>query len=171
MLESSQRSKPPIATTEMLIRRPVGEVFAAFVEPDRLAKFWLYKSSGRLVQGARLRWDFIVHGASTDVEVIELKRDERIVIRWSEGETVVFELVARGADQTFVKIQCSGFSGTDEQVVDKALDSTCGFTIVLCELKAVLEHGHALGFGPDKFPDVRLNVERPPVHPPSPRER
>jgi uncharacterized protein YndB with AHSA1/START domain len=171
MAEPSQRSKAPLARTEMLVRRPVSEVFEAFVEPDLLAKFWLFKSSGRLVQGARVRWDFIVHGAWTDVEVTELKRNERIVIRWSEGETVVFDFVARGAHQTFVKIENSGFSGSDAETVDKALDGTCGFTIVLCELKAVLEHGRALGFGPDKFPDVALNVERSPIAPASKPER
>jgi hypothetical protein len=101
---------------------------------------------------------------STDVEVIDWKQNERIVIRWSEGETVSLDFDQRGPDQTFVKIENRGFSGGEDEVVAKALDSTCGFTIVLCELKAVLERGTAIGFGPDKFPDARLNVQRRPVN-------
>jgi hypothetical protein len=34
---------------------------------------------------------------------------------------------------------------------------------VLCELKALLEHGIRMNYGPDKFPDARLNIERPPA--------
>ena len=32
----------------MLIRKPVAEVFEAFVDPDITAKFWFTKGSGRL---------------------------------------------------------------------------------------------------------------------------
>jgi uncharacterized protein YndB with AHSA1/START domain len=42
------------AKTEMLIRRPVAEVFAAFTEPDRITQFWLARSSGKLAAGVRL---------------------------------------------------------------------------------------------------------------------
>ena len=39
------------AAPAMLIRRPVGEVFAAFVDPDVTTKVWFTKSSGRLEAG------------------------------------------------------------------------------------------------------------------------
>lgn len=151
------------AKTEMLIRKPVAEVFAAFTEPDRITQFWLARSSGKLAAGARVHWDFIVHGAETDVQVQELKPDERILIRWSEGETVDFRFTRRSADQTFVTIENAGFTGEVDEVIAKAVDSTSGFTLVLCELKALLEHGIHMNYGPDKFPDVRLNIERPPA--------
>ena len=37
-----------VAKTGMLIRKPVGEVFEAIVNPDMITKFWFTKSSGRL---------------------------------------------------------------------------------------------------------------------------
>lgn len=43
--------RPPIAKAEMLIRKPVAEVFEAFVNPAVTAKFWFSKGSGRLEVG------------------------------------------------------------------------------------------------------------------------
>src|SRR5947199_10643616 len=41
-------TKPPVASTGMLIRKPVAEVFAAFVDPAITSKFWFTKASGKL---------------------------------------------------------------------------------------------------------------------------
>ena len=48
----------PIAKTEMLIRKPVSEVFEAFVDPAITSKFWFTKGSGRLQAGKQVRWDW-----------------------------------------------------------------------------------------------------------------
>lgn len=39
-------TQAPIAKAEMLIRKPVAEVFEAFVNPEITTKFWFTKSSG-----------------------------------------------------------------------------------------------------------------------------
>ena len=51
-----QLTKPLVAKTEMLIRRPVAEVFEAFVDPAITARFWFSEGSGRLRQGSTVRW-------------------------------------------------------------------------------------------------------------------
>ena len=38
----------PVVEVDMLIRRPAAEVYEAFADPDRITKFWLARSSGRL---------------------------------------------------------------------------------------------------------------------------
>ena len=43
------RVAPVMSKTAMLIRRPVADVFEAFINPDITTKFWFTKSSGRLV--------------------------------------------------------------------------------------------------------------------------
>jgi uncharacterized protein YndB with AHSA1/START domain len=45
----------PTARAEMLIRRPVSEVFEAFVDPAITSKFWFTRSSGRLELGKEVR--------------------------------------------------------------------------------------------------------------------
>jgi uncharacterized protein YndB with AHSA1/START domain len=143
----------------MLIRRPVAEVFAAFTEPAQLAKFWLARASGRLAPGATVRWEFIVRGAVTDVRVQAFEANRRIGFVWGEGDTVELRFTER-ADGTFVRIENTGFTGDDDEVVAKAVDSTGGFTLVLCELKALLERGISMSYGPDKLCDAELVVER-----------
>jgi uncharacterized protein YndB with AHSA1/START domain len=53
-----QLTQAPQAKAEMLIRRPVAEVFEAFVNPEITAKFWFTRGSGRLEAGRQVRWDF-----------------------------------------------------------------------------------------------------------------
>jgi len=45
----------PIAKAQMLIRKPVAEVFEAFVDPAITTKFWFTESSGRLEPGKTIR--------------------------------------------------------------------------------------------------------------------
>ena len=47
---------PLLAKAQMLIRRPVEEVFEAFVDPDIITKFWFDNSSGRLENGKSVQW-------------------------------------------------------------------------------------------------------------------
>ncbi|WP_431211735.1 SRPBCC domain-containing protein [Puia sp. P3] len=46
----------PTGSTGMLIRRPVAEVFGAFVDPAVTTKFWFTKSTGRLEAGKEVVW-------------------------------------------------------------------------------------------------------------------
>jgi uncharacterized protein YndB with AHSA1/START domain len=47
----------PVAKAEMRIRRPVAEVFEAFVDPAVTTRFWFTKSSGRLEAGKQVQWE------------------------------------------------------------------------------------------------------------------
>lgn len=147
----------PIAKVEMLIRRPVSEVFEAFVDPAITSRFWFTKGSGRLEPGALVQWDWEMYGVSVQVRVKEIVPDERILIEWwSSGEaptTVEWRFTARPDETTFVGITNSEFTGNGDEVVRQAIDSTGGFTLVLAGLKALLEHDIALNLVGDRFPD------------------
>jgi uncharacterized protein YndB with AHSA1/START domain len=60
----------------------------------------------------------------------------------------------RGDNTTFVSISTWGFSGSEDEVVAKALDSMRGFTFVLAGLKALLEHNVVLTLIADHHPDA-----------------
>ena len=45
----------PVARPQMLIRKPVAEVFEAFVDPAVTSKFWFTKGSERLATGKSVR--------------------------------------------------------------------------------------------------------------------
>ena len=73
---------PPSAKAEMLIRRPVAEVFEAFVNPAVTTKFWFTKSSGRLEAGKQIRWAWETYNASAQVSVKAVEQNRRILIEW-----------------------------------------------------------------------------------------
>ena len=145
----------PVAKAEMLIRKPVAEVFEAFVDPAITSRFWFTKGSGRLETGREVRWDWEMYNFSVQVHVMEVEQDKRIVVEWGayeEPTTIEWVFTARPDDTTFVSVTNSGFGGTGDEMVKKALDSTEGFAFVLAGAKALLEHNIALNLVPDRFP-------------------
>jgi uncharacterized protein YndB with AHSA1/START domain len=145
----------PSVETGMLIRRPPAEVFEALVDPAVTTRFWFTKSSGRLVAGAHVRWDWEMYGASAEVFVKEIDDDERILIDWGQADeltTVEFRFIPYGSDATFVQVTESGLRGNGDALVARAAGATGGFTIMLCALKALLEHGVVLSAVGDRFP-------------------
>jgi uncharacterized protein YndB with AHSA1/START domain len=144
------------AKTEMLVRRPVQEVFEAFVDPAVTARFWFTRSSGRLEAGKQVRWDWEMYGFSIDVDVKEIEANRRIVIEWSAAgtpTTVEWAFTPRPDGTTFVTITNTGFSGDQDEVARLAIAATEGFTFVLAGLKALLEHDVELNLVRDRFPD------------------
>ncbi len=144
------------AKVQMLIRRPVAEVFNAFIDPAVTTQFWFTKSSGRLEPGTQVQWDWEMYGASAHVEVKAIEPNQRILIAWDAGDTVEWRFEPRGDDQTFVTITNTGFTGTDEEIMAAALDSTGGFTFLIAGLKAFLEHGIRLNLIADHVPDAHV---------------
>ncbi len=47
----------PTVETQMLIRKPVSEVFKAFIYPGVTTNFWFTKSSGPLEIGKTITWE------------------------------------------------------------------------------------------------------------------
>lgn len=151
-----QRTQAPIAKAQMLIRRPVADVFEAFVDPAITSQFWFSKGSGRLTPGARVRWEWAMYGVSTEVVVREIEPDRRILIAWDGDEhptTVEWRFTPRADGTTFVTIENAGFAGDGDAIVAQALEATGGFTWVLAGLKALLEHGIHLNLVADHAPD------------------
>jgi uncharacterized protein YndB with AHSA1/START domain len=152
----SAAERDPVAQTSMVIRKPVAEVFNAFIDPAVATRFWFTKSSGKLAPGKRMRWGWEMYGVGTDVDVIE--PDKRILIEWDSyvGRTPVeWVFVARPDDTTQVTVTNYAFQG--ENVVSQAIESTQGFTFLLSGLKAWLEHGIALDLVADKNPDHHVS--------------
>jgi len=55
---AKNKSMEPAAKAEMLIRKPVNEVFEALVNPDITSRFWFTKGSGRLQEGKTIEWQW-----------------------------------------------------------------------------------------------------------------
>lgn len=147
---------PPVARTQMLIRRPASDVFRAFIDPAETSRFWFSRGSAPLTAGARVIWSWDTYGASAEVDVVDIQRDARILVHWPTPVEWVFS--PRGEDATLVTITASGFNGTADEQVSRAIDSMGGFSFVLAGCKAWLEHGIRLNLVPDHNPDHHVST-------------
>lgn len=146
----------PIAATAMLIRKPVAEVFEAFVNPAITSKFWFTKGSGRLQVGEQIRWDWEMYNHFELVTVKAIEVNKRILIEWDSYGTltpVEWLFTSPSDTTTFVSITNSGFGGDADEVVKQTLDITEGFALVLAGAKAYLEHNICLNLVADRFPE------------------
>lgn len=146
----------PAARAEMLIRRPVADVFIAFVDPLITANFWFTRGSDRLHMGKTVRWEWEMYGFAVDVDVMAVDENRRILIHWpGEGgpTRVEWTFTSRPDNTTFVTIENSGFRGTSAEVLAQVVGATEGFALVLAGAKAFLEQGLILDFVADRFPD------------------
>jgi uncharacterized protein YndB with AHSA1/START domain len=133
---------------EMFIRRPPGEVFAAFANPQTIRRFWLRDTSGPLAPGARVTWHFMVPGATADVRVTGFEAPRRIGFDWPGGMHVELLFGPFGEDGTHLTAEISGLNGKDP--LTQATDVVEGFTIVFCDLKTLLETGTSANLVRDK---------------------
>jgi uncharacterized protein YndB with AHSA1/START domain len=140
----------------MLIRKPVAEVFEAFIDPAITTKFWFTKSSGKLEPNKQIQWDWEMYNFSVQVSVKAIEQNRRILIEWTgydKPTTVEWIFTPLTDNTTFVSITNTGFSGNGDEIVEQAIGSTEGFAFVLAGLKALLEHNIILNLVSDRFPE------------------
>ncbi len=146
----------PVARTQMMIRRPPGEVYRAFVDPEITRKFWFTKGSGRLETGASVTWEWSMYGVRIPVTVSAMEENARIAVEWGDPPSPVEWTFEERTEGTLVVIMASGFAGTTDERLAAALDSMGGFSFLLAGLKAFLEHGVELDLSLDHNPDARV---------------
>lgn len=138
----------------MLIKRPVSEVFNAFIDPAITSKVWFTKSSGKLRMKETISWTWEMFDHTVEILVKSIVPNERIQIQWGENKNALvtwgFKEIA--ANRTFVTITNTGFIGAPEEVIAQIRDATEGFALVLANLKAYLEHNIELQLINDRYP-------------------
>jgi uncharacterized protein YndB with AHSA1/START domain len=152
-----QLTVAPTVQVGVLIRRPVHDVFEALADPSITTRFWYTKSTGRMVEGAELIWEWEMYHVSGKVWVGHVKPDRHIHFTWdgydpAHPTTVEFQLTPYENDATYLHIRETGFSGDGDTQVSRALNSTAGFTFLLSSLKAALEHDITLRVTMDAHP-------------------
>ena len=132
----------------ILIRKPAWEIFRYFIEPSLLSKFWLSSADAPLAVGKAVRWSFMVPGAEAMTTATEIVPSQKISWRWGEASAVSLEF-KETKEGTVLHLRQSGFNTSPDSLAE-AVESTQGFTIVLCDLKTLLESGKSLNLVKDK---------------------
>ncbi|AZA98789.1 polyketide cyclase [Chryseobacterium joostei] len=137
---------------QMLIRKPIEDVFEAFINPEITTNFWFTKSTGKLEEGKTVTWEWEMYGVKSEVKVHQIIPNELIRTEWGSPSTNVdyeFKTMEKG---TLVVIKSYGLNQSGEDLLRQVNDNTGGFTTVLDGCKAYLEHGIKLNLIEDKFP-------------------
>ncbi len=147
-------NQTPVVRADMLIRKPVEEVFEAVADPKQLSGYFTTGGAvGRLQTGATVTWDFHDFPGAFPVHVVEVIENRRIVLRWDAADqdeeagksgayqtqvTLGFEPLEDG--RTLVTITEEGWRQTPAGM-RSALSNCEGWTGMLCAMKVFLEHG------------------------------
>lgn len=151
----------PVAKAQMLIHRPIDEVFRAFVDPAITTRFWFSKSTGKLAVGETIRWTWDIPGVSTNVDVKAVERHRRILIEWNgpdDPSSVEWKFKMTPKNSTMVFIRNWGFRGDADKTVADAINATSGFSFVLAGLKAYAEQHIDLNLVRDHAPATQVEA-------------
>ena len=143
-------SKERIKTkVQMGILKPAHEVFEAIIDPEKMNKYFISTSTGRMESGKTLNWKWEDYDVSHEVKVQNVEKDKLISFKW-EGSgvecLVVITLEPKGENQTLIKITESDWPA-DFPGAAKCMGQVEGWSNFLCCLKAYLEYGVNLRVG------------------------
>jgi uncharacterized protein YndB with AHSA1/START domain len=150
-----------IAQAQMMIRKPVSEVFEAIINPEITTKFWFTDSTGKLEEGKDVEWTWEMYNVTVPVSVKALIPNERILIEWGNKQQqsmVEFTFKALSDSKTYLTIKNYGFKSSGDELVSLVIDSTGGFALIIAGLKAYLEHNIQLNLVADKFPKELMDA-------------
>jgi uncharacterized protein YndB with AHSA1/START domain len=152
-----QLTQAPSVDVGLLVRRSPHDVFEALADPSITTRFWYTKSSGRMVEGAEITWEWEMYQVSSKVWVQEVEPHRLIRFSWDGYDplnptTVEFLFIPYENDTTYVRITETGFTGHADTQVRRAVNSTAGFAFLLSSLKAALEHHITLQVTMDAHP-------------------
>lgn len=129
--------------TSQLISRPAEQVFEAWVDPARMAGYFISRGSGRLEAGQTVVWHWDDFGAQLDVEVLVVERPQRLSFRWSASGVpaqVEATFAAESPGSTRVTVIEAGW-WPDAEGIARYGQQTEGWVHMLTCLKAYLEYG------------------------------
>jgi len=145
------------------ILKPVNEVFAAVVDPDKMSNYFISGASGPLKPSTKVVWEFADVGAKVSIDVLEVEENRKIV--WESSALgprtrTTIQFVPDGDNATVVTVTESKFPLTEEGV-KLALGQNAGWTYTLCGLKAYVQFGINLRTGLNKrLTDVENTAAR-----------
>jgi uncharacterized protein YndB with AHSA1/START domain len=134
---------------QMGILKPVHEVFEAIVDPEKMIKYFISKSTGRVEGGKTLKWKWEDFDAEHEIKVIKVEKNKLVSFKWDGSGiecTVIISLEPKSEKQTVVKITEEEWT-PDFEGAKRCMGQVEGWTHFLCCLKAYLEYNVNLRVG------------------------
>ncbi|MBT8183173.1 MAG: SRPBCC domain-containing protein [Eudoraea sp.] len=132
------------------IQKPIGEVFEGIIAPEKMTKYFISESSGRMESGKEVLWKFSEFPDKFPITEVKIESNHSISFVW-DPETVVTITLENLADKsTLVKVNEKGKEFNEENL-KWTLENTEGWANFLACMKAYLEYGIQLRKGAFDF--------------------
>ncbi len=139
-----------ISQATLQIQKPINEVFEGIVNPEKMTKYFISESSGRLESGKEVIWKFPEFPDKFPIKEIKIETNRLISFIW-DPETVVYITLEKLPDEsTLLRVNESG-KELNEENLKWVLENTGGWANFLACMKAYLEYGIQLRKGAFDF--------------------
>ncbi|MCM4167773.1 hypothetical protein KCTC52924_01423 [Arenibacter antarcticus] len=132
------------------IQKPIEDVFEGIVNPEKMTKYFISESSGRLESGKEVIWKFPEFEDKFPVKEIKIENNSSISFVWDLETVVIITLEKLPDDSTIVRVNENG-KELNEDNLSWALENSGGWANFLACMKAYLEYGIQLRKGAFEF--------------------
>ena len=143
------------AKAALQIQKPINEVFEAIVNPEKMTKYFISESSGRMESGKELTWEFGDFPGQFPVKVIEVQPDKSVSFVWDEETVVNIILKEQPGKSTVVKVT-EGEKELNDDNLEWCVGNTFGWGNFLDCMKAYLEYGINLRKGAFEYRENKV---------------
>ena len=131
------------AKVQMGILRSAGEIFDSIIDPEKMSKYFISGSTGRMESGKTLTWTWTDYEGEHEIKVGKIEKDKVVSFEWSGSGAncvVVITLETKGENKTLVKVTESEWPA-DYKGANQCMGQVEGWTHFLLCMKAYLEYG------------------------------
>ncbi len=132
------------------IQKPIEEVFEGIVNPEKMTKYFISESSGRLESGKEVIWKFPEFEDKFPIKEIKIENNSSISFVWDPETVVIITLEKLPDNSTIVRVNENGKELNDDNL-KWALENSGGWANFLACMKAYLEYGIQLRKGAFEF--------------------
>ena len=132
------------------IQKPIEDVFEGIVNPEKMTKYFISESSGRLETGKEVIWKFPEFEDKYPVKEIKIENNSSISFVWDPETVVIITLEKLPDDSTIVRVNENG-KELNEDNLKWALENSGGWANFLACMKAYLEYDIQLRKGAFEF--------------------
>ncbi|MEH6536628.1 MAG: SRPBCC domain-containing protein [Psychroserpens sp.] len=132
------------------IQKPIEDVFEGIVNPEKMTKYFISESSGRLESGKEVIWKFPEFEDKYPVKEIKIENNSSISFVWDPETVVIITLEKWPDDSTIVRVNENG-KELNEDNLKWALENSGGWANFLACMKAYLEYDIQLRKGAFEF--------------------
>jgi len=137
------------AKVQLGISKPASEIFESIVDPEKMSKYFISGSTGKMESGKTLTWTWTDYEGEHEVKVGKIEKDKVVSFEWSGSGVncvVVITIEEKGENKTLVKITESDWPA-DYKGANQCMGQVEGWTHFLCCMKTYLEYGINLRVG------------------------